>query len=126
MFKKWEDFLFNKFKVFCEEQKKWVLEEVEFRQQLEKVWGEIVSLWWIVDEVEKKRLELEQNLEVVDISIVMIEKFKVEIFCFFVMEYLFYGKEVKMQLVVQEVVVVEVKVEQLFKEFVVWEEQLEK
>ncbi|VBB83908.1 Putative Tuberous sclerosis 1 protein [Podospora comata] len=126
MSKKWEDSLSNKLKVFREEQKKWVLEEAELRQQLEKARGEIASLRRIVDEAEKKRLESEQNLEAVDISTAMIEKLKAEISRLSATEHLFHGKEVKMQLAVQEAAAAEAKAEQLSKELAAREEQLEK
>ncbi|KAK0735712.1 Hamartin protein-domain-containing protein [Apiosordaria backusii] len=124
--KKWEDSLSNKLKILRDEQKQWVLEETELRQQLEKARGEIESLRRIVDEAEKKRLESEQNLEAVDISTAMIEKLKAEIVRLSATEHLFHGKEIKMQTAIQEAAAAEARAEQLSKELAAREEQLQR
>ncbi|KAL2023428.1 hypothetical protein VTK56DRAFT_2785 [Thermocarpiscus australiensis] len=124
MAKKWESDLSNKLRALREEQKKWNTEGSELRQQLEKAQAECECLRRIVEEAEKKRLESEQNLEAIDISTAMIEKLKGEIARLTASERAYQGKELKMEMRMQEAAAAEARAEQMALQLAAREEQL--
>ena len=124
--KKWENDLSTKLRALREEQKKWAVEEIALKHQLEECQRECDRLRSAADVAEKTMLQYKQSNEAIDISTEEIDRLKGEVARLTESERAYHGKELKMQQAIESAALAEARAEQLSQQVTAHELQIER